>query len=105
MLRKVLKDYRDGFRWSRFKETYHFSMLWLYVYLLSLFPVIMDLNEKTDMLARYYAMVLPLLFGMYSLSAIPIRLPKQMFLCPMNEAEREKYAKNSCKSRLSCDQR
>lgn len=93
MLRKVLEDYRDGFRWSRFKETYHFSMLWMYLYLLCFFPIILDMNEKTELLARYYAMALPLLFGVYSLSAIPIRLPKQMFLCPMNEAEREKYAK------------
>ena len=93
MLRKVLEDYRDGFRWNRFKETYHYSMLWMYLYLQCFFPIIMDLNEKTEMLARYYAMALPLLFGIYSLSAIPIRLPKQMFLCPMNEAEREKYAK------------
>ena len=93
MLRKVLKDYRDGFRWSRFKETYHYNMLWMYLYFLAFFPVIIDLNEKTELLARYYAMALPFLFGVYSLSAIPIRLPKQMFLCPMNEAEREKYAK------------
>ena len=100
MLRKALEDYRDGFRWSRFKETYHFSMLWMYVYLLSLFPVIIDLNEKPELLQRYYAMVLPLLFGIYSLSAVPIRLPKQMFLCPMNEAEREKYAKTLFMVRL-----
>ena len=78
MLRKVLEDYRDGFRWNRFKETYHFSMLWMYVYLLCFFPVIIDLNEKPELLPRYYAMALPLLFGIYSLSAIPIRLPKQM---------------------------
>lgn len=93
MLRKVLEDYRDGFRWSRFKETYHFSMLWMYVYLLAFFPIILDMNEKTELLARYYTMALPLLFGIYSLSAVPIRLPKQMFLCPLNEDEREKYAK------------
>ena len=93
MLRKVLEEYRDGFRWNRFKETYHFSMLWMYVYLLCFFPVIIDMNEKPELIPRYYAMALPLLFGIYSLSAIPIRLPKQMFLCPMNEAEREKYAK------------
>lgn len=93
MLRKVLEDYRDGFRWSRFKETYHFSMLWMYVYFLSFFPIMLDLNEKTDRMAPYYAMAFPLLFGIYSLSAIPIRLPKQMFLCPMSEQERGKYAK------------
>lgn len=100
MLRKVLEDYRDGFRWSRFKETYHYSILWTYLYLLCFFPIIIDLNEKTELLARYYAMALPLLFGIYSLSAIPIRLPKQMFLCPMNEAEREKYAKTLFMVRL-----
>ena len=26
MLRKVLEDYRDGFRWSRFKETYQIGL-------------------------------------------------------------------------------
>ena len=93
MLRKVLEDYRDGFRWSRFKETYHYSMLWIYLYFFCFFPIMLDLNEKTELMGRYYMMALPLLFGIYSLSAIPIRLPKQMFLCPMNEAEREKYAK------------
>ena len=100
MLRKVLEDYRDGFRWSRFKETYNFNMLWLYIYFLTLFPVILDMNEKTEVLARYYTVALPTLFGIYSLSAIPIRLPKQMFLCPMNEAEREKYAKTLFMVRL-----
>ena len=100
MLRKVLEDYRDGFRWSRFKETYHFSMLWVYLYLLAFFPIILDMNEKTELLARYYAMALPFLFGVYSLSAVPIRLPKQMFLCPMNEAERENYAKTLFMVRL-----
>lgn len=93
MLRKVLKDYRDGFRWSRFKETYHFSMLWIYIYLCTLFPIMLDLNEKTEYMVCYYLMAIPLLFGIYSLSAIPIRLPKQMFLCPLSEAEREKYVK------------
>lgn len=100
MLRKVLEDYRDGFRWSRFKETYHYGMLWIYLYLLCFFPIILDMNEKTELLARYYAMALPLLFGVYSLAAVPIRLPKQMFLCPMNEAEREKYAKTLFMVRL-----
>lgn len=93
MLRKVLKDYRDGFSWSRFKETYHFSMLWMYIYLLTIFPIILDLNEKTEYMVRYYLVAVPLLFGIYGLSAIPLRLPKQMFLCPLSEVEREKYVK------------
>ena len=46
MLRKVLQDYREGFRWGRFKETYHYSMLWMYLYLFAFFPNIIDLDEK-----------------------------------------------------------
>lgn len=93
MLRKVLKDCRDGFRWSRFKEICNFSMLWSYVYLLTFFPIIMHLNEKTERLGRYFIMMFPMLLGMYSLLAIPIRLPKQMFLCPLTEKERKQYVK------------
>lgn len=91
MLRKVLKDYREGFRWSRFKETYHYTMLWWYMYMFCFFPIILDLNEKVEKLGGYYLVIIPLLFGMYSVAAIPIRLPKQMFLCPLTMEERKKY--------------
>lgn len=91
MLRKVLEDYRDGFRWSRFKETYHYSMLWYYLYLFCFFPVILDLNEKAERITGYYLAMIPVMFGMYSVAAIPIRLPKQMFLCPLTKEERKKY--------------
>ena len=91
MLRKVLEDYREGFRWSRFKETYHYTMLWYYLYLFCFFPIILDINEKTERLAGYYLCMVPLMFGMYSVAAIPIRLPKQMFLCPLTKEERKKY--------------
>lgn len=91
MLRKVLEEYRDGFRWSRFKETYHYTMLWYYLYLFCFFPIILNINEETVKLGAYYLTMLPVMLGMYTVAAIPIRLPKQMFLCPMTQAERKKY--------------
>lgn len=93
MLRKVLQEYREGFRWSRFKETYHYTMLWYYLYLFGFFPIILDINEKAERIAGYYLAMVPLMLGMYSVSAIPIRLPKQMFLCPLTKEERRKYVK------------
>ena len=91
MLRKVLEEYRDGFRWSRFKETYHYTMLWYYLYLFCFFPIILNINETVEKMGAYYLTMLPLMLGMYTVAAIPIRLPKQMFLCPMTQAERKKY--------------
>lgn len=91
MLKKVLQDYREGFRWSRFKETYHYSMLWYYLYLFGFFPIILNINEKAEKMAAYYLCMVPLMFGMYTVAAIPIRLPKQMFLCPLTKDERRKY--------------
>ena len=91
MLRKVLEDYKEGFRWSRFKETYHYTMLWYYLYLFCFFPIILKLNESTEKIVGYYLCMVPLMFGMYSVAAIPIRLPKQMFLCPLTKEERKKY--------------
>ena len=91
MLRRVLEDYREGFRWRRFKETYHYTMLWYYLYLFCFFPIILDLNEKAERICGYYLAMIPVMLGMYSVAAIPIRLPKQMFLCPLTKEERKKY--------------
>jgi len=91
MLKHVLRDYREGFRWKRFKETYHYTMLWYYLYMFCFFPLILDLNDKVEDMVGYYLVMIPVLLGLYSMSAIPIRLPKQMFLCPMTMAERRKY--------------
>ena len=100
MIKMVLRDYREGFRWSRLQKTYQFNMIWLYVYFLTIFPILMRLNEKSGRMVRYYTFAMPLLFGLYTMSAIPIRLPKQMFLCPLSEGERESYVKTLFMVRL-----
>lgn len=100
MIKMVLKDYREGFRWSRLQKTYQFNMIWTYVYFLTIFPILMRLNEKSGRIVRYYAFAFPLLFGLYTLSAIPIRLPKQMFLCPLSGGERISYVKTLFMVRL-----
>lgn len=91
MLKMVLKDYREEFCISRMKKMGQFGYYWIFIYMLTIFPVLLNLQEKTDRMIRYYAFTIPLLFGIFSLGIIPIRLPKQMFLCPLSQKEREKY--------------
>ena len=55
------------------------------------FPIILDLNDNAEKMGGYYLVMIPLLFAMYSVAAVPIRLPKQMFLCPLTREERKKY--------------
>ena len=62
-----------------------------YLYLFCFFPIILNINEETVKLGAYYLTMLPVMLGMYTVAAIPIRLPKQMFLCPMEKKERRKY--------------
>lgn len=91
MLKKVIADYADGFRWSRVKEMYNFSTAWIYIYMLTLFPILINIDEAVEKIVWYYLGVLPVLLGLFSMTSIPLCLPKQMFLCPLTIRERKRY--------------
>ena len=95
MLQKVVRDYIGAFHWEKIKKTYKngaVSILWLYTYLLILYPAIIDLNREDSIgLFRYYITVVPILFSVFTLTLAELRLPKQMLLCPLDENERKKY--------------
>lgn len=93
MLRKVWSDYLERIRPKMNKEHFVFAKVWVYVYMLVLLPCMIAGNGKGIGLGQYYFMVIPMLFGMYSMNVVPIQLPKQMFLCPMAEWERKSYAR------------
>lgn len=92
MLRKVSLDYIDSIKIKINKEHFNFSKVWVYLYMLILLPGMMMSNGKGVSLPSYYLMVLPVLYGLYSMSVVPIQLPKQMYLCPMAKSERRSYA-------------
>ena len=93
MLRKVWLDYLEGFRWSKIRAYYNFSRAWIFIYMLTMLPFIVQNNHDVIILVEYYLLTIPLLLGMHTMAIIPLRLPKQMYLCPMGMKERQQYLK------------
>ena len=93
MLRKVWLDYLEGFRWSKIRAFYNFNRAWIFIYMLTMLPFIVQNNHEEIILVEYYLTVIPLLLGMHTMAIIPLRLPKQMYLCPMGMEERQQYLK------------
>ena len=93
MLRKVWLDYLEGFRWSKIRAFYNFNRAWIFIYMLTMLPFIVQNNHEEIVLVEYYLTVIPLLLGMHTMAIIPLRLPKQMYLCPMGMRERQQYLK------------
>jgi len=93
MLRKVWLDYLEGFCWSKIRAFYNFNRAWIFIYMLTMLPFIVQNNHEEIVLVEYYLTVIPLLLGMHTMAIIPLRLPKQMYLCPMGMEERQQYLK------------
>ena len=93
MLRKVWLDYLEGFRWSKIRAFYNFNRAWIFIYMLTMLPFIVQNNHEESVLVEYYLTVIPLLLGIHTMAIIPLRLPKQMYLCPMGMRERQQYLK------------
>jgi len=93
MAKKVWLDYLEGFRWSKIRAFYNFNRAWIFIYMLTMLPFIVQNNHEEIILVEYYLTVIPLLLGMHTMAIIPLRLPKQMYLCPMGMDERQQYLK------------
>lgn len=94
MFGKAWHDYWDSFRFSKIKKIYcNFSTVWTFVYL-GIMPLLTKANEKMMDFGGFYIWLIALYFSTLSASVVRIRLPKQMFLCPMNETERKGYLKS-----------
>ena len=93
MLRKVWLDYLEGFGWSKIRAFYNFNRAWVFIYMLTMLPFIVQNNHEEIILVEYYLTVIPLLLGFHTMAIVPLRLPKQMYLCPMGMEERQQYLK------------
>ena len=90
MFHKAMADYLESLK-IKVNKKVEFGRVWIFFYMLVLLPCMMAGNEKGIALASYYIMVIPMIFGIYSTSAAPIQLPKQMYICPMEQSERHRY--------------
>ncbi len=92
MTAKIICDY--FFTFSREKLRIYlkqFNNWWGSLYLLTIFPVLMRLLETPETAARYYAVVIPLIWAVTVPQLMPFKLTKIQYLCPLTERERKTY--------------
>lgn len=95
MSRQIIRDYFHGFRLENVKKIYANGAWWIYAYFISLWPLIMHIFDSMDAILYYYMGILPMLFCLFSATTHPMRMPKIMYLCPMDEEDRKKYVKGA----------
>ena len=96
MIKRALYDYIACFRWRNFVDLYKKSVLFVWILLFNLMNTWSNLwEESTSEATIYFAWVSIFLFGLIGMAMCPLKLPKIMFLSPMNEQERKSYIKIS----------
>jgi len=93
MWKWAIKDYFGRFRWQVIREKYKKGGWWVYLYFMTVIPMVGHMFERKEQLLTYYLMNVPILFCIFAASLHSIALPKMMYLCPMSTAMRKKYIK------------
>ncbi len=93
MSKKVWNDFWDSFRWKNVKMIYkNFGSVWMMIYL-GIMPLWTGATKSVDF-GGYYIWLIAFEFAVLTASVVRIKLPKQMFLAPMNQSERASYLKS-----------
>lgn len=96
MVKRALYDYIACFRWRNFVDVYKKSMLFIWIAIFNLLNTWNSLwNESKSGVAIYFVWASIFFFGLIGMAMCPMKLPKIMFLSPMNESQRRQYIKIS----------
>lgn len=95
MWKWVVRDYFAAFRWGKFKEWLKTGW-WSILYFGLLMPLSLQLFEEPKEMVIYTCIVVPYMCVIISCNCHSMALPKVMYLCPMTEAQRQKYVEKSC---------
>ena len=90
MLKKAAYTYIHSFHFEKWKNMNFFS-LYMISYLLILMPMIWHIFESARSTVGYYLRIIPF-FSLVLQNMVVLVLKKEMFLSPMSEQERKKYA-------------
>ncbi len=101
-LRKwIIRDYIQGYRWVNIKRAFDTDYGWFsLIYFTAIMPFIMDLHETKNGLLVYYVVFFNVVFHLITGNTHSVKLPKQMFLCPIDEAMRKQYITKSVLFRI-----
>ena len=93
MTAKINYDYFLTFNREKIRNYLkQFNNWWGPLYLLTIFPFLtMHLFESVKAAARYYAVMLPLIWPLIVCQLMPLQLTKIQYLCPLTERERKTY--------------
>ena len=120
MWQHIIRDYFRAYRWNNIKRTWKISQSTGYIVMgIMFFSIVMltdtyetmidgatvrkpDFNVfmgQTDTVL-VFAYIVPVIFIWLSIMVHPVRLPKMMYLCPMDRKERTEYVYNSFRFRI-----
>lgn len=100
MIRWVIRDYIDGFRWQNIKEQYKFGPGYLCFNILLLVPLISTGYDMDGRTLASFLINLPVAFALFSAMPQLMALPKMMYLCPMSRDMRREYVIKGCVIRI-----
>lgn len=102
MVKRAFLDYISCFRWRNFVNLYKKSTIFIWILIFNIINMSNNLlKESTSEATIYFVWVSIFLFGGIGMGMCPMKLPKLMFLTPMNEKERKSYIQVSFWVRIS----
>ncbi len=99
MTKRIVKDYFLAFRWGNFKEKVA-NALYMILYFTVLFPVIVGFYEKVQYVITYYLIAIPTIHIINSGALHIMRMPKLMYMVPLNENQKREYIVKSAIFRI-----
>ena len=92
MVKRALYDYISGFRWKNLGVLYKKSMIFVWISFFNFFTSLDAIwDESTGGTIVYLVWSSVFIFGLIGMTLSPLKIPKVMFLSPMNEKERKQY--------------
>lgn len=89
-MKLVIRDYFTAFRSGRAKTDFNSNFLFIYV--LVIMPLPFNLfGRGMGKIAEFYVTALVILYVLFAAPYHPVTLPKIMYLCPLDDAEKYTY--------------
>ncbi len=91
MLELIVRDYFSAYRWEHIKEDGKLNAIWYLLYCMIIVPLMMGLSFGRHGYVKCLLVAIPAVWIGLSASLHSMRLPKIMFLCPMDYKMRRQY--------------
>ncbi|MGN0415564.1 MAG: hypothetical protein ACI4FX_08740 [Agathobacter sp.] len=101
MLRWVARQYMTGLRGGSLEKNQRFVVFFWIPYLLILMPAASGAYDSVMEACCYYALAIPMGVCFCMAFINPVRMPKLMYLCPLDKSMRRDYIRGACWFRIA----